>query len=205
MDIVVKGRHCEISDRYREHAVEKLSRVEKYDHKVIRIDVMVTAERNPRQHDTAVCVELTVRSRGPVVRAECCAEDKLAALDGAWAKLEERLRRASDRRRVHHGNRTPVSVARATASLAEPPLGTADEPADESGLHLVGPLLVDGDGPLVVREKTHEAVPMTLDQALHEMELVGHDFFLFIDQGSAQPSVVYRRRGYDYGVVRLSV
>jgi ribosomal subunit interface protein len=204
MDIVVKGRHCEVSDRYREHVAEKLSRVEKYDHKVIRIDVMVTAERNPRQHATAVCVELTVRSRGPVVRAECCAEDKLAALDGAWAKLEERLRRASDRRRVHHGSRTPVSVARATADL---PLDTLvdDEPPPESGLHLVGPLLVDGDGPLVVREKTHAAVPMTLDQALHEMELVGHDFFLFVDQHTAEPSVVYRRRGYDYGVVRLSL
>jgi ribosomal subunit interface protein len=204
MDIVVKGRHCEVSDRYREHVAEKLSRVEKYDHKVIRIDVMVTAERNPRQHDTAVCVELTVRSRGPVVRAECCAEDKLAALDGAWAKLEERLRRASDRRRVHHGSRTPVSVARATADL---PLDTLveEEPAPESGLHLVGPLLVDGDGPLVVREKTHAAVPMTLDQALHEMELVGHDFFLFVDSHTGEPSVVYRRRGYDYGVVRLSL
>src|SRR4028118_15021 len=140
MDIVVKGRHCEVSDRYREHVAEKLSRVEKYDHKVIRIDVMVTAERNPRQHATAVCVELTVRSRGPVVRAECCAEDKLAALDGAWAKLEERLRRASDRRRGHRGARTPVAVARATADL---PLDTLvdDEPSPESGLHLVGPLL----------------------------------------------------------------
>jgi len=105
---------------------------------------------------------------------------------------------------VHHGSRTPVSVARATAGL---PLDTLvdDEPSPESGLHRVGPLLVDGDGPLVVREKTHAAVPMTLDQALHEMELVGHDFFLFVDQHSAEPSVVYRRRGYDYGVVRLSL
>ena len=204
MDIVVKGRHCEVSDRFREHAAEKLSRVEKYDHKVIRIDVEVTAEHNPRQHDRAVKVELTVRSRGPIVRAECCAEDKLAALDGAWAKLETRLRRAADRRRVHHGNRTPISVAQATAALAARDDSSGDE-APEHGLHQVGPLLVDGDGPLVVREKTHAAAPMTLDQALHEMELVGHDFYLFVDQRSSEPSVVYRRRGYDYGVVRLAL
>jgi len=204
VDIVVKGRHCEVSDRFREHTAEKLHRVEKYDHKVIGIDVEVTAERNPRQHDRAVKVELTVRSRGPVVRAECCAEDKFAALDGAWSKLEARLRRAADRRRVHHGNRTPVSVAQATADLAT--LGSAEgDDAPGPGLRKVGPLLVEGDGPLVVREKTHPAEPMTLDQALHEMELVGHDFYLFVDQHSAEPSVVYRRRGYDYGVVRLAL
>ncbi len=203
MDIVVKARHCEVSERFREHAEDRLSRVEKYDQKVIRIDVEVTLERNPRQHDRAACVELTVRSRGPVVRAEACAGDKLAALDGAWAKLEARLRKAADRRRVHHGNRTPVSVAQATADLAS----TDEPPREETGseLHRVGPLVVDGDGPLVVREKTHPAEPMTLDQALHEMELVGHDFFLFVDQHSAAPSVVYRRRGYDYGVVRLAL
>lgn len=204
MDIVVKGRHCEVSDRFREHTAEKLQRVEKYDHKVIGIDVEVTAERNPRQHDRAVKVELTVRSRGPVVRAECCAEDKFAALDGAWSKLEARLRRAADRRRVHHGNRTPVSVAQATADLATLGSAEGDDPP-RPGLRKVGPLLVEGDGPLVVREKTHPAEPMTLDQALHEMELVGHDFYLFVDQHSAEPSVVYRRRGYDYGVVRLAL
>ena len=62
-----------------------------------------------------------------------------------------------------------------------------------------------GDGPLVVREKTHPASPMTLDQALYEMELVGHDFYLFVDKESERPSVVYRRRGYDYGVISLDV
>jgi hypothetical protein len=58
---------------------------------------------------------------------------------------------------------------------------------------------------MVVREKTHQAAPMTLDQALYEMELVGHDFFLFVDKETELASVVYRRRGYDYGVIRLEV
>jgi hypothetical protein len=62
---------------------------------------------------------------------------------------------------------------------------------------------VQGDGPLVVRQKTHQAAPMTLCDALDAMELVGHDFYLFIDKELQVPSVVYRRRGYDYGVIRL--
>ena len=69
----------------------------------------------------------------------------------------------------------------------------------------VGPITVTGDGPLVVREKTHPADPMTLDQALYEMELVGHDFYLYVDKESERPAVVYRRRGYDYGVISLDL
>jgi ribosome-associated translation inhibitor RaiA len=70
---------------------------------------------------------------------------------------------------------------------------------DRVELTLIGP------GPLVVREKTHAATPITLEQALYEMELVGHDFYLFVDKESERPSVVYRRRGYDYGVISLDV
>ena len=66
-------------------------------------------------------------------------------------------------------------------------------------------MTVLGEGPMVVREKTHSAAPMTLDQALYEMELVGHDFFLFVDKETEMASVVYRRRGYDYGVIRLEI
>jgi hypothetical protein len=65
--------------------------------------------------------------------------------------------------------------------------------------------LATQSGPMVVREKTHTASPMSLDQALYEMELVGHDFYLFVDEKTKAPSVVYRRRGYDYGVIHLDV
>jgi ribosomal subunit interface protein len=210
VDVVVKGRHCEVSDRYRQHVEEKLSKLEKYDQKVIRVDVEVSKERNPRMADKAVRVELTVRSRGPVMRAEAAAEDKMAALDLAMDRLQARLRKAADRRRIHHGNRTPLSVAEAlsAAQASLSPNGNGPETTEDSeatGEHRVGPLTVTGDGPLVVREKTHQAAPMTLDQALYEMELVGHDFYLFVDKDSDLPSVVYRRRGYDYGVIRLSV
>ena len=216
MDIVVKSRHCEVSDRFRDHVSEKLSRLKKYDHRVMRVEAEVTAERNPRLADRAWRVELTVRSRGPVVRAEAAAEDKMAALDGAWDKLEARLRKAADRRRIHRGQHAPMSLAEATAVPATTANGTGSgsaltadsdqtEETESEPVRHVGPLEVVGDGPLVVREKTHKAAPMTLDQALYEMELVGHDFYLFVDKETEQPSVVYRRRGYDYGVIRLDL
>lgn len=206
MEIVVKGRHTEVPERFRQHVVDKLSRIERLGHKVIRIDVEIAHERNPRLSDSCERVELTCVSKGPTIRAEAAADDAYAALDIACDKLQMRLRRLADRRRVHHGRKTPVSVASATASDS-----TASDEASEAALEAAGLVPdeavggVDGEGPLVVREKTHHGRPMTLDDALFEMELVGHDFFLFCDKETALPSVVYRRRGYDYGVIRLAL
>lgn len=217
MDIVVKGRHVEVPVRFRQHVVAKLSKLAKLDGKVITLDVELSKERNRRQSQHRDRVEITCRSRGPVIRAEASADDPYAALDLAFAKMEMRLRRAADRRRIHRGRHKPVSVAEATAPLAAPngsvPQAAASEPAAEpttaepaSSTDAVGGLInVEGDGPLVVREKVHQAAPMTLDQALYEMELVGHDFYLFVDADSTLPSVVYRRKGYNYGVIRLDV
>jgi ribosomal subunit interface protein len=203
MDVVVNARHCEVSDRFRSHVEEKLARLEKHDHRIIRVQVEVEKERNPRQHDRAVRVELTALSKGPVIRAEAAAEDKMGALDLAVDKMAAQMRRAADRRRVHHGRHTPVSVGEALADVSTPEAGS-----DDDGVVIerqVGPITVTGDGPLVVREKSHPASPMTLDQALYEMELVGHDFYLFVDKDSERPAVVYRRKGYDYGVISLDV
>jgi ribosomal subunit interface protein len=205
MDVVVNGRHCEISDSFRDHVEEKLSRLEKHDHRVFRVEVEVDRERNPRQQDRSVRVELTAFSKGPVVRAEACADDKRAALDVAVDKMAAQMRRAADRRRVHRGRHTPVSVAQALANIGPGVDGAVPESETEATEQQVGPLAVQGEGPLVVREKTHTATPMHLSQALYEMELVGHDFYLFVDEDSARPSVVYRRRGYDYGVIALDV
>jgi ribosomal subunit interface protein len=200
VDIVVKGRQSEIHERFRQQVAEKLAKIEKLDPKVISVDVELSKERNPRQSDLCERVELTVHSRGPVVRAEAAAPDAYSALDAAYQKLEARLRRAHDRRRVHHGNKTPVSVAMATAGLDT----QADAPVSRDGQDT---LLANGDGdgarPLVIREKTHDAKPISIDQALYQMELVGHDFYLFIDVDSSLPAVVYRRHAYDYGVIRL--
>ena len=115
MDIVLNSRHCELTDRFRSHVEEKLARLEKHDHRVIRVEVEVEAERNPRQAERAVRVELTAFSKGPVVRAEAAADDKMAALDLALDKMAGQMRRAADRKRVHRGRHTPTSVSKALA------------------------------------------------------------------------------------------
>jgi ribosomal subunit interface protein len=214
VDIVVKGRNVEVPDHYRVHVAEKLQKVERYDQKLIRIDVELFHERNPRQSDRCQRVEITCVSRGPVVRAEACAQDFYAALDCAIAKLQTRLRRAADRRRVHRGRRAPVSVAAATAGLPAPVEAALDGGSASPATAVVDDAVADeypDDGMVgyqepwrVVREKEHPNEPMTVEDALFQMELVGHDFYLFLDKDSGRPSVVYRRKGYDYGVLSLA-
>jgi ribosomal subunit interface protein len=202
VDIVVKGRNVEVPDHYREHVADKLSKVERYDQKLMRADVELFHERNPRQAEKCQRVEITVMTRGPVIRAEACAKDFYAALDLAITKLDGRLRRAADRRRVHRGRHAPMSVAAATAGLPTD-LPDFEPPAEQSTVadHLAEH--DDGQPWRIVREKEHPADPMTVDDALFQMELVGHDFYLFHDKESGRPSVVYRRRGYDYGILSL--
>jgi ribosomal subunit interface protein len=285
MEITFKGRHTSVPERFRRHATAKLAKLEKLDHNAIRIDVEVSTERNPRQADRSERVELTIRSRGPAIRAEAAADDRYAALDLAFAKLEGRLRKAAERRKVRRGDLT-VRSTDALAAVAAGPAGAAamaaeaaaladvaipaiprpddaavlagtpvgrkangkgsgkpstraaakagprpngqrrpeavvplpafprdegdrdfdgfrDEAEAEETVSGVLPMQMVGDGPLIVREKFHASHPMTIDEALLEMELVGHDFFAYHDSQCGKFSVVYRRRGYDYGVIRL--
>jgi ribosomal subunit interface protein len=211
VDILVRGRNVEVPDHFRQHVEDKLQRIERYDHKIILVDVELYHERNPRQAGSCQRVEITCKSRGPAVRGEACAADFYSALDACVAKLDGRLRRSADRRRVHRGMRTPTSVAAATSAVASGgfthPPGRNGASAPDGGGTATATLLAppeSPDGPgQIVREKEHPAKPMTIDQALFEMELVGHDFYLFADADTGQPSVVYRRKGYDYGVIRL--
>jgi ribosomal subunit interface protein len=203
MDVVVKSRHCNMSDQFRTYVDEKITRLEKLNDRAIRVEVEVSAERNKRQHDQASRVEITLLTKGPVVRAEAAAEDKMAAFDMALDKLMAQLRKAADRKRVHRGHRAPRSLHEAAAELPLIDSGTAE--SNGSSVRTVAGMEVRGEGPMVVREKVHPAVPMSLDQALLEMELVGHDFYLYIDSEQMVPSVVYRRKAYDYGVIRLDM
>ena len=203
MDVVVKSRHCNMSDEFRTYVDEKITRLEKLNDRAIRVEVEVSAERNKRQHDQASRVEITLRTKGPVVRAEAAAEDKMAAFDMALDKLMAQLRKAADRKRVHRGHRAPRSLHEAAAELPLIESGTPE--TNGSSVRTVAGIEVRGEGPMVVREKIHPAVPMSLDQALLEMELVGHDFYLYIDSEQMVPSVVYRRKAYDYGVIRLDM
>jgi len=192
MEIVVTGRHIEVKDRFRRHLQDKLAKVPQLAPRIQRLDVVISHEPNRRQTPVCERVEITCVGKGPVVRAEAAAEDPYVALDRAYTRLLERLRRAHDRKVVHRAKHAsePAPVADLDALLETPEPEHADE--------------AEGS-PVQFRTKVHEATPMTLDQALYEMELVGHDFFLFVDAGSGRPSVVYRRRGWEYGVLHLEV
>jgi ribosomal subunit interface protein len=213
VDIIFHGRRTSVQERFREYATAKLSKIVKLDQKTISIDVEVTLERNPRQSAQRERVELTLYSRGPVMRAEAAADDRFMALDRAMAKLETHMRRACDRRKTRNtGHSLAPEMGTGPALPVEAVAADGDGSAQadefdwpETDLELDGivPIPMEGDGPLVVREKFHSATPMTIDRALHEMELVGHDFFLFRDEKCLLPSVVYRRQGYNYGVIRL--
>jgi ribosomal subunit interface protein len=203
-EVVVKGRNVEIPDHFRIYVSEKLARLERLDRTVYLFDVELDHERNRRQRKSCQHVEITARGRGPVVRGEACADSFYAAFESAVAKLESRLRRVNDRRKVHYGDKTPVSLSAATAAPPPPEpafdtpttaLPEADGQHAQDGHHEPG---------RVVRTKEHPTKPMSVDDALYEMELVGHDFFLFYDKQTERPSVVYRRHAYNYGLIRLA-
>ncbi|MZD08659.1 ribosome-associated translation inhibitor RaiA [Streptomyces sp. SID5785] len=212
VDIVVKGRKTEVPERFRKHVAEKLKleKIQKLDGKVISLDVEVSKEPNPRQADRCDRVEITLRTRGPVIRAEAAANDPYAALDLATEKLDARLRKEHSKRSTRRGAKriSAAEVAERVPDAAtlngDGTIAKDDSEADGVPTTMIGSLEVQGEGPLVVREKTHVAAPMSLDQALYEMELVGHDFYLFVDSETKEPSVVYRRHAYDYGVIHVS-
>lgn len=200
-EIVVHGRHVEVSKRFREHVHSKLERIDKFGIPLRRVDVEVSKESNPRLADRAFEVELTTRANGGVIRAEAAAPDKYAALDIAYGRLEQRLRRAADKSRYHRHGADSVRSPRAVG------FENLEAPAETGEDEVVEVEDVDDtvweQGPMVVREKSHKTVPMSVEQAVNEMEMVGHDFFLFIDEQSGDPAVVYRRRGFDYGLIRV--
>ncbi|MBM9468216.1 ribosome hibernation-promoting factor, HPF/YfiA family [Nakamurella leprariae] len=225
MEIVVTGRNVEVPDHFRTHVEEKLTRVEKYDSKIIRVEVELSHETNRRQSKNCQRVQLTMVGRGPVMRAEASTESFQAAVDLAVDKLDAQLRRAHDRRR-RSSDRTPLvavagpggvgevealaaggasgGVATLAPEIVDPdPAGeTAEELSPEDELsHRYG---ADGDSGRIVRIKDHPGDPITVDQALFQMELVGHDFYLFKDVDTGMCSVVYRRKGFDYGLLRLN-
>ena len=201
MEIVVKGRNVEVPDHFRTHVSDKLTRSERYDSKIIRVDVELSHETNPRQHKNCQRVQITLASKGPAIRAEATAETFYSALDSAITKLETRLRRASDRRHDRSHARVPIDAVAATVGEL------VDDQAPAASLNgSATPAAVElgDDGPgRIVRIKDHPGEPITVDQALFQMELVGHDFYLFKDADTQMCSVVYRRKGFDYGLLRL--
>nr|WP_165607943.1 ribosome-associated translation inhibitor RaiA [Mycobacterium alsense] len=202
-EVVFKGRNVEIPDHYRLYVSQKLARLERFDRSIYLFDVELKHAPNRRQRKSCQRVEITARGRGPVSRAEACADSFYAAFESAVNKLENRLRRVKDRRKVHYGDKTPVSLAAATALAPRPERAFSSKPA-AAHQHDAAEPHDDHEPGRVVRTKEHQATPMSVDEALYEMELVGHNFFLFYDKETERPSVVYRRHAYDYGLIRLA-
>ncbi len=201
--VQVTGRNVEIPDHYRVYVGQKLARVERIDNSIQRFDVELAHENNRRQRKSCQYVEITANGPGPVVRGEGRADTFYGAFEAAIHKLESRVRRGKDRRKVHYGDKTPVSLHEATATPPVLDLAEAFKPAaaPDGQAHAA---VEEHEPGHIVRVKEHPAKPMTVDDALYEMELVGHDFFLFHDKETDSPSVVYRRHAYDYGLIRLA-
>ncbi|MCL2804023.1 MAG: ribosome-associated translation inhibitor RaiA [Micrococcales bacterium] len=208
MEIVIAGRHTEVSARFRDYAEGKLAKISRYDSQAHLAQVEVVHEANPRQAGTAMKVEITVRAKGPVTRAEAAAGDMFSAFDVAMGKLMQQVRRANDRRKSRHktARRTIHDLEVLSAELGLDPITAKAAPAKAEQVTADGDVVRESklaDSPVVIREKIHQAVPMTVEDAIYEMELVGHPFFLFVDYDSGMPSVLYHRHGWTYGVLRL--
>ncbi|MEY4312959.1 MAG: ribosome-associated translation inhibitor RaiA [Actinomycetota bacterium] len=194
MDITFSGRDISISDRFRDFVTEKSERITHIDSLTEKLEVRISRhiDRNGNHGDDHV--ELTLRGHGPVIRAESGAGDKYAAFDVAIDKLIERVRRAKDRRKIHRGGgHHMMGLSEATQPIF------LDEVAAELELD-------DNEAPstpIVIRSKEFPATHMSAADAVDHMELVGHPFFLFIDSETGLPSVVYRRKGWTYGVIAL--
>ncbi|MGB5952323.1 MAG: ribosome-associated translation inhibitor RaiA [Ornithinimicrobium sp.] len=207
MDVTVTGRKKSVSERFRRHLDDKLEKIPQFAPRVSRIDVVLTSESNPRQAKESERVEITCYVKRNVVRAEAAADEEYAALDLAMNKLIERLRRTNDKRRISHtGKHRLPSVSEATFGLpTEPLVSESEETAERDPAELVDQDLgTQGNSPIELRQKVHVATPMSVGQALNQMELLGHDFFLFHDAETKLASVVYRRRGWSYGVLHLT-
>jgi ribosomal subunit interface protein len=211
MDITITGRGVGIPDRFEDYAGEKAEKVEHLVPKALALEIKVVRHSDKNGKDAAGDdrVELTLIGPGPVVRAEAGAADKYAAFDLAFDKLVERIRQAKDRRKVHRGQHRPTSLREATAAGFS---GAGIVPASPESIDAVatGQVPVTGVAddeqewsPVVIRNKVFPATRMTQTDAVDHMELVGHDFFLFIDAETDRPSVVYRRKGWDYGIIGL--
>jgi ribosomal subunit interface protein len=210
MEIAITGQGLGVTDRFREYATEKAEKVSHLAERAIALEIKVCRHHEkstgPNGDDR---VELTLIGPGPIVRAESAGSDKYVAFDLAIDRLVERIRQAKDRRKVHRGQHRPVSLREASSDGFR----VVDiTPASVDLLERVSTGSVPVQGvdeeevdytPVVIRTKVFPAARMSTEDAVDHMELVGHDFFLFIEAGTGRQSVVYRRKGWDYGVIGL--
>jgi len=207
MDIQIVGRHAKINEEIRQRITEKIHHLEVLAPRATAVDVHVVHERNPHRNGDRERVEITLHDRG-VIRVEAGADDRVVALDAAIAKLTDQLRRRHERKAHRHQHKLPLHAVPLADDLPElendplKPRVESVEPWEGAPEDSTREVSIDGT-PITIRSKTHEGAPMAVTDAIDQMELVGHDFYLFHDADSGLPSAVYRRRGWTYGVIHL--
>lgn len=202
--VTITGRNVEVPDHFAERVNSKLAKIEKLDPTLTFFHVELQHENNPSRGDRTDRLQITATGKGHIARAEAKEDSFYAALETALAKMERSLRKVKARREIaRSGHRAPKGTGEMAAEL----VAEAKAKEAEQGKYDVDPYedTVEQMQPgRVVRTKEHAATPMSVDNALSEMELVGHDFYLFINEETGQPSVVYRRHAFDYGLISLS-
>lgn len=208
MEVQIRGRGIGVTDRFENYVGSKTDKVSTLLPKAQAFEVRISrlTDRSPQHGDR---VEITVVGPGPVIRAESAGSDKYTAFDIAYGRVLERIRRLKDRRQDRRG-RGRISLSEAASSdfgvvdLTPAPLETIEAVSTGSVPVVGGEQAEEQYSPVVIRTKEFPAERFTVEEAVDQMELVGHDFFLFIESESARPSVVYRRKGWNYGVISLS-
>jgi putative sigma-54 modulation protein len=176
----VKGKNVEVSDSLRTYAQEKLGKLDKNLNDAARLEVELAEEKNPSISDNQIA-EGTIWTKGPVLRARESSPDMRASIDMLVEKLERQARRYRDKRR-----RGP------TRNSAAPEAETI-------------PVVADEEAPVIVKTKQFPVKPMTPEEAVLQLELIGHDFFVFQNAETTDVNVVYRRRDGDYGLIEPQI
>lgn len=208
MDVNIRGKNVGITDRFEDYVAGKSDKVAGLLPKAQAFEVRVSrqSDRSPQNGDK---VEITLIGPGPVIRAESAGGDKYSAFDIAYGRVLERIRRMKDRRKVHKG-RTRTSLGEEAATgfsdvdITPASVETLEAVAKGEEIDFSSAPQEEDYSPVVIRQKEFPAEKLSVEEAVDQMELVGHDFFLFVESGSDKPSVVYRRKGWQYGVISLA-
>lgn len=201
--VEITGRNVTVPEHFADRVNTKLAKIERLDPTLTYFHVELKHENNPRRADESDRIQITASGKGHIARAEAKEDSFYAALEVALARMERSLRKVKVRRKTpKSGHRAPIGMGEATAALVEEAKPQQQE-EEKPGKYDVDPYEDQFQPGQIVRSKTHTAKPMSVDDALSEMELVGHDFFLFVNEENSQPSVVYRRHAFDYGLITL--
>lgn len=199
VDVVVIGKNTEVSAPLREATIEKVDRIGRFASDVRRVEVDYSETRNRRVADSQTC-EILVHVKGHLVKSHASAPDPFAALDLALGKIEHQLRRLHGRRAARRDSRRDGGPGRSGNGEVAVAPGEAPIAREVEGVEASSP---DGS-PTIVKTKQFAVKPMDPEEAALQMELLGHDFFLFTSSENGRAAVVYRRRDGHLGLIEAS-